>query len=261
MISEIYQGACAPHSANYPRRQVHRYRRYEGPDQADGRHSLQRTRIQRRPPSGRRRHLVRSREDVRYHGARRVRHHRTPSCGGPRLGRGIASSGTSRYANYFRVLTVDLQPDDEPFHGNVTEDGSEPPAQLNASPVALEQPQQSLPAPTNVPQVLEPRPSQPLVFPNSNPVEVTPSPSVPRPRKTRQPQSIIPTTRVLRSMVPSSPAPEPSPPTFARSFFVDTVTTIPDELVHIITVQEGKRDSRKQGGRRRHHGRDPIFCR
>ena len=25
-----------------------------------------------------------------------------------------------------------------------------------------------------------------------------------------------------------------------RSFFIDTVTTIPDELVHIITVQEGK---------------------
>ena len=41
-------------------------------------------------------------------------------------------------------------------------------------------------------------------------------------------------------MVPKSPTPEPSPPTFARSFFVDTVTTIPDELVHNVTVQEAK---------------------
>ena len=134
----------------------------------------------------------------------------------------------------------DLQPDDEPFHGNVTEDDSEPPAQPDATPAAFEQPQQLLPASTNVPQVLEPRQSQPLVFPNNNQVEVTPSPSVPRPRKTRQPQPIIPTTRVLRSMVPKSPTPEPSPPTFARSFFVDTVTTIPDELVHNVTVQEAK---------------------
>ena len=33
----------------------------------------------------------------------------------------------------------DLQHDDEPFHGNVTEDDREPPAQLDATPVALEQ--------------------------------------------------------------------------------------------------------------------------
>ena len=134
----------------------------------------------------------------------------------------------------------DLQPDDEPFHGDVTEDDYEPPAQFDATPVALEQPQQALPASTNVPQVLEPRQSQPLVFPDSNPVEVTPSTSVPRPRKTRQPQPIIPTTRVLRSVVPKLPTPEPPPPTFARSFFVDTVTTIPDELVNNVTVQEAK---------------------
>ena len=136
--------------------------------------------------------------------------------------------------------TFDLQPDDEPFHGDVTEDDSEPPAQIDATPVALEQPQLPLPASTNVPQVLEPRPSQPLVFSNSDPVEVTPSPSVPRPRKARQPQPIIPTSRVLRSMFPKSPTPELSPPTFARRFFVDTVTTIPDELVHNVTVQEAK---------------------
>ena len=106
--------------------------------------------------------------------------------------------------------------------------------------MASEQPQQPLPASTNVPQVLEPRPSQPLVFPDNNPVEVTQPTSVPRPRKARRPQPIIPTTRVLRSMVPKSPTPEPPPPTFARSFFVDTVTNIPNELVHNVTVQEAK---------------------
>ena len=61
----------------------------------------------------------------------------------------------------------DLQPDDEPFHGDVTEDDYEPPAQPDVIPVALEQPQQPLPASTNVSQVLEPRPSQPLVFPTA----------------------------------------------------------------------------------------------
>ena len=34
----------------------------------------------------------------------------------------------------------DLQPDDEPFHSNVTEDDNEPPTQFDATPVALEQP-------------------------------------------------------------------------------------------------------------------------
>ena len=67
----------------------------------------------------------------------------------------------------------ELQPDDEPFHGNVTDDDNEPPAQSDAISMALEQLQQLLPAPTDVPQVLEPRPSQLLVFTNSNPVEVT----------------------------------------------------------------------------------------
>ena len=41
-------------------------------------------------------------------------------------------------------------------------------------------------------------------------------------------------------MVPKSQTPEPPPPTFARSFFVDIVTTNPDELVHNVTVQEAR---------------------
>ena len=150
---------------------IHRHRRHERPDQADGRHGQQWACIRRRSPGRRRRHLVRSREDVRYHGARRVRHHRTPNCGEHDLDEGLHPAEHHVTPTTFECF--ELQPDDEPFHGNVTDDDNEPPAQSDAIPMALEQLQQLLPAPTDVPQVLEPRPSQLLVFTNSNPVEVT----------------------------------------------------------------------------------------
>ena len=112
VILEVYQGASASHPANH--------RRYEGPDQADGRHGQQRTCIRRRPSSRRRRHFIGAERtlDVTELAVSDIIKHQVVE--GHDFDEGLHPA--ERHLTPTTFDYYGLQPDDEPFHGNVTKD-------------------------------------------------------------------------------------------------------------------------------------------